>query len=361
MLKNSDALLSLLLICSPVLLLSPLVFLIGEVRKRIALRVAALAIVFGSYVILLFVLGPALLAGVIMYVADKPPHELGVLKGDRTLAGIRFPTGSNLWGYSDGAPSSLVLSKDIEINGIPAGKGTTVGFSWDDSKRAYQVGEITTGRGWTYRGVSVPPGSKIYLRKENIGQIYLPQGTGIEMNFASSPSSLPPPRPENGSGGSLATTPSKEADSIPVLGEAFLVVSSSPEERMMECVLARPLDRDGYKLAAGSLIRVFYEKGINGKLQGKVVMGTLREDCVLNGVTWPKGVRFQQLIGAGKTGTRYEVPSAVQVEDMLIQDPSTLEFDGDKLRSVLGHYIWRGEPYKSYRVDVDGEVQRVPE
>src|SRR5215469_15326105 len=106
MLKNSDALLSLLLICSPVLLLSPLVFLVREVRKRIALRVTALAIVFGSYVILLFVLVPALLAGVIMYVADKPTHEV-VLKEDQTLAAIRFPKGSKLSiGWADGKPSS---------------------------------------------------------------------------------------------------------------------------------------------------------------------------------------------------------------------------------------------------------------
>jgi hypothetical protein len=357
----SDALLTFLLSCSPVLLLSPLVFLIREVRKRSILRGAALAIVFASYVILLVVVVPALLAGVIMFVADQPPHELRVLKGDQTLAGIRFPKGSRLWGYPDGEPTSLVLSKDIEINGIPAGKGTTVGFSWDDAKKAYQVGEITTGCSWTYRGVFVPAGSKIYLSKDNPGQIYLPPGTGIEIDFGSSPSSSPPPRPEDSSPGSLATKPTKEVAGIPVLGEALLVVASSPDERMIECVLARPFDRDGYKLAAGSLIRILYEKGINGKLQGKVAMGTLREDCVLNGVTWPRGVRFQQLLGAGKTGTRYEVPTAVQVEDMLIQGPSTLEFEGDKLRSVYGHYLWRGQHYKSYQLGGGGWDHREPE
>jgi hypothetical protein len=128
MLKASDALVSFLVSCSPVLLLSPLVFLIREVRKRIVLRVAVLAIVFGSYVILLLVVVPALQAGAIMYVADKPPPEVDVRKGDQTLAGIRFPKGSKLSTYWHGTPSSLVLSKDNEVNGIPAGKGQLFGF-----------------------------------------------------------------------------------------------------------------------------------------------------------------------------------------------------------------------------------------
>jgi hypothetical protein len=220
MLKNSDALLSLLLICSPVLLLSPLVFLIREVRKRIVLRVAALASVFGSYVILLLVVVPALLAGVIMYVADKPTHEV-VLKEDQTLAGIRFPKGSKLSiRWADGKPSSLQLSKDTEINGIPAGKGTDVLFGAGD-----KVGVVTTGRAWTYRGIAVPAGSSIILGTNGIQSIDLP---------------------------------------------------------------------------------------------GAVVL---------------------------------------QVEDMLIQGPSVLDFDGDQLRSVVGHYVWHGERYKSYRVGRDGQIQ----
>jgi hypothetical protein len=224
MLKNSDALLSFLLICSPVLLLSPLVFLIREVRKRIALRVAALAIVFGSYVILLFVVVPALLAGAIMNVADKPTHEV-VLKENQTLAGIRFPKGSKLSvRWADGGPSSLVLSKDTEINGIPAGKGTDVLFGAGD-----KVGVITTGRAWIYRGISVPAGSSIILGTNGVRMIDLPSAV------------------------------------------------------------------------------------------------------VLN------------------------------VEDMVIEGPSVLEFDGDKLRSVVGHYVWRGDHYKSYRIGVDGQIQRVPE
>lgn len=224
MLKNSDALLSFLLICSPVLLLSPLVFLIREVRKRIALRVAALAIVFGSYVILLFVVVPALLAGVIMNVADKPTHEV-VLKENQTLAGIRFPKGSKLSvRWADGGPSSLVLSKDTEINGIPAGKGTDVLFGAGD-----KVGVVTTGRAWIYRGISVPAGSSIILGTNGVRMIDLPSAV------------------------------------------------------------------------------------------------------VLN------------------------------VEDMVIEGPSVLEFDGDKLRSVVGHYVWRGDHYRSYRIGVDGQIQRVPE
>ena len=324
-------------------------------RKRIVLRVAALAIVLGSYVILLFVVAPILLT--ILTMTDTPQFHEVVLKEDRTVAGIRFPKGSTLSTYPgvwpwDGDPHSLVLSTDIEINGIPAGKGTTVEFGWEDSLHAYRVGQLTTGRGWTYRGISVPAGSRISLRADDIWYIELSRGTGIKMDFGSSPSDLAPTRLEDRSQASLAIKLSKEVDGMPVLGEPFMVHSYSPNEQMMEFVLARPIDRDGYKLAAGSRVRVFYGKFINGERQGfKVVMGTLREDSVLSGVAWPKGVTFLQLVGAAETGAsfQYQVPGGVvlQVEDMLIQGPSILEFDGDTLRSVLGHYVWRGDQYKS--------------
>ena len=60
---------------------------------------------------------------------------------------------------------------------------------------------------------------------------------------------------------------------------------------------------------------------------------------------------------------RYEwrSPFELPVEDMLIQGPSTFEFEGTKLRSVYGHYTWRGQHYKSYQVGVDGQIQREPE
>ncbi len=130
----------------------------------------------------------------------------------------------------------------------------------------------------------------------------------------------------------------------------------------MECYLARPYDRDGCRLAAERSIRVLYKKGINGEGQGVVVGGTLREDCVLSGVTWPGGVSFEQLGGAAETGTRfrYEVPGtvALHVDDMLIQGPSTLEFAGDKLRSLHGHYTWRGKQYRSYQMGPGGQIER---
>lgn len=130
----------------------------------------------------------------------------------------------------------------------------------------------------------------------------------------------------------------------------------------MECYFARPYDRDGCRLAAERSIRVLYKKGINGEGQGVVVGGTLREDCVLSGVTWPGGVSFEQLGGAAETGTRfrYEVPGtvALHVDDMLIQGPSTLEFAGDKLRSLHGHYTWRGKQYRSYQMGPGGQIER---
>ena len=66
----------------------------------------------------------------------------------------------------------------------------------------------------------------------------------------------------------------------------------------------------------------------------------------------------------GTNGIRMiDLPSAVvlHVEDMLIEGPAVLEFDGDKLRSVVGHYIWCGDHYKSYRIGPGGQIQRVPE
>jgi hypothetical protein len=341
MLTASEPLIDCLLICSPALLLSPLVFLIREVRKRIVLRITAIAIVFGSYAILLFVVAPALLAGAIMYVADKPPptREI-VLKEDQTLAGIRFPKGSEVvmqqW-PTDWNPRTVVLSEDTEINGIPAGKGTTVWFGWDDTKHAYGVGQITTGRAWTYRGVFVPAGSTIF-----------PGTSALVM--------------QDGSRGSFQIRLAAETmvDGIPCRQVTF-----SLDERTIDYYLSQPLDRDGYNLPAGSVMEVLYEKGFNGEKQGKVVRATLPKGCVLSGVRWPWGITFQRLDGSAETGARirYEWRSPVRlpVEDMLIQGPSTFEFEGTKLRSVYGHYIWRGQHYKSFQVGVDGQIQREPE
>jgi hypothetical protein len=344
----------------PVLLLSPLVFLIGAVRKRIVLRAAALTIVGVCYLILLIMMIPA----VVMWLADRPTRDV-VIDRDQMLAGIRAPKGSELTTLrTDGKPVALLLSKDVDIDGIPAGKGTSVIFGLDD-----KVGVITTGRAWTYRGIHVPAASTVYMKGSNICVIDLSQATEIEGTLfpVYSRVAFPPfCRMRGGPRASLRISPSADTivDGNPCRGRP-LQVAFSFDERTMECYLARPFDRDGYKLAAGSLIRVLYKKGITGEGQGIVVRGTLRGDCELSGVTWPEGVSFQQLAGAGETGAsfRYEVPSAVSlhVDAMLIEGPSTLEFAGDKLRSLHGHYTWRGKHYSSYEVGAGGQIQRDPE
>lgn len=216
-----------LLYAWPLLLVSPLIFLVREVRKSTALQVTALAIVGACYLVLLFEVVPAIIAGVVMVVADKPTRDF-VINRDQTLAGIRFPKGSRVSTLvPDGRLSQVVLSEDIEIDGIPAGKGTPVLFGPGGN-----AGWVTTGRAWSYREIPVPAGSLV----------------------------------------SLSTSG----------GVHEIVLSASPAE-------------------------------------------------VLN------------------------------VDDMLIHGVATLNFDGDKLRSLFGHYVWRGKHYRSYKVGVDGQIQRQPE
>jgi hypothetical protein len=138
------------------LLASPFVFLIRKVRKTIALRVAALAVVVGSYLVAV----PAVIGAWIMVVADNPANHFvtNVIDQDQMFAGIRFPKGSTVKRFNYGKISDVVLSEDIEINGIPAGKGTTVGFRSDG-----KVGMVTTGRAWMYLGIPVPTGSTVFM------------------------------------------------------------------------------------------------------------------------------------------------------------------------------------------------------
>jgi hypothetical protein len=211
-----------LLCTSPLLLGSPLVFLISEVRKRTVLRLAALAIVGGCYLMLVFEVVPAIIAGAVMVVADRPTRDF-VINRDQTLAGIRFPKGSKIsTQISKGQLSPAVLSEDIEINGIPAEKGMPVIFGPDGNL------SLTTGRVWTYRGIPVPAGSIIFLSASGVYETVISQ-------------------------------PSAEVSSV--------------------------------------------------------------EDVTVHGV-------------------------------------ATLKFNGDRLTSLYGHYIWHGEHYQSYRVDVDGQIQR---
>jgi ABC-type sulfate transport system permease component len=79
----------------PLLLASPFVFLIKKVRKTSVLRVAALIVVCGSYVMLLFAV-PAVIGAWIMVAADNPANSFvtNVIDRDQMFAGIQFPKGS---------------------------------------------------------------------------------------------------------------------------------------------------------------------------------------------------------------------------------------------------------------------------
>ncbi len=169
----------------PVLLVSPLLFLMGAVRKRIVLRAAALTIVGLCYLILLIMMVPA----VVMWFADRPTRDV-VIDRDQVLAGIRAPKGSELTTLAtDGKPVALLLSADVDIDGIPAGKGTSVIFGLDD-----KVGVITTGRAWTYRGIHVPAASTIYMKTTKICLVDLSQATDVEGTLSPpiAASSFPP-------------------------------------------------------------------------------------------------------------------------------------------------------------------------
>jgi hypothetical protein len=216
---------------------SPLIFLITEVRSRPALRVAAGVIVAGSYFILLW-MAPFLLSMGLLYVGgmnDSPTINNSVINQDQPFYGITFPKGSTV-STMNGKLQGIILSKEIEIGGIPAGQGTYVSFSLDG-----RVLSVTTGRAWIYQGISVPAGSTVYPNAQFKKQV--PHTT----------------------------------------------------------------------------------RGISE-------------------------IRLSQPPNA-----------ATHVEDMLVYGGAALRFDGDKLTNVYGDYEWNGEYFKSYRVGVDGQIQRVRE
>ena len=49
------------------------------------------------------------------------------------------------------------------------------------------------------------------------------------------------------------------------------------------------------------------------------------------------------------------------VDQLLVGKSSTSIVLNRMLRSVLGHYVWRGDHYKSYRVGGDSQIRREPE
>jgi hypothetical protein len=151
-------LLGFILIFWPLLLASPFVFLIKEVRKTIALRVAALTVVGGSYFLLLLA-APAVIGAWIMSVADNPAPVTNVIDRDQVIAGIRFPKGSTVErGRFNGKIQNVVPSEDIEINGIPARRDRNVWFRPDGT-----VESLTTSRTWMYRGIPVPVESMVFM------------------------------------------------------------------------------------------------------------------------------------------------------------------------------------------------------
>jgi hypothetical protein len=222
------------------LLVSPLVFLIGEVRRRPALRVAAGTIFAGSCLLLLWVVAPFLIWMVIGWVSglDHPTKDYEINQ-DQTFAGILFPKGSTVSTINGGMLSRdtlqfIILSKETEIGGIPAGKGTYVWFSLDDGR----VVSVTTGRAWTYQGIPVPAGSTVSLNAQFKEQV------------------------------------------------------SHATSDISQILISQP-------------------------------------------------------------------PTVVtHVEDMLVHGNAVLRFDGDKLTALDGRYEWNGDYYKSYRVGVDGQIQR---
>jgi hypothetical protein len=156
---------------SPLLFVSPLVFLITEVRRRPALRVAAGTIVAASYLLLLSGPGPFLMSMIIMSLAGmNHPINQYVINQDQMFAGILFPKGSTVSTINGGMLSSdklqyIMLSKETEIGRIPAGKGTSVQFG--DGR----VMSVKTGREWIYQGISVPAGSIVSLNAQFNAQV----------------------------------------------------------------------------------------------------------------------------------------------------------------------------------------------
>jgi hypothetical protein len=87
---------------------------------------------------------------------DFPTIKDSLINQDQPFYRILFPKGSTV-STLNGKLQGIILSKETEIGGIPAGQGTYVSFSLDG-----RVLSVTTGRAWIYQGISVPAGSTVY-------------------------------------------------------------------------------------------------------------------------------------------------------------------------------------------------------
>jgi hypothetical protein len=104
---------------------------------------------------------------------------------------------------------------------------------------------------------------------------------------------------------------------------------------------------------------------------GRVISVKTGREWIYQGISIPagstvllNGAQFKAQVPHNTSGISQiliEQPRTVvtHVEDMLVYGTTLLNFDGDKLTALDGRYEWNGEYYKSYRVGVDGQIQRI--
>jgi hypothetical protein len=111
---------------------------------------------------------------------------------------------------------------------------------------------------------------------------------------------------------------------------------------------------------------------VSFSLDGRVLSVTTGRAWIYQGISVPAGstvypnAQFKKQVPHATSGISEirlsQPPNAVtHVEDMQVYGGAALRFDGDTLTNVYGDYEWNGEYFKSYRVGVDGQIQRVRE
>jgi hypothetical protein len=162
-----------------------------------------------------------------------------------------------------------------------------------------------------------------------------------------------------------------------------MLAADNPENNFVTRVIDHDETISGIRFPKGSKVSTLYGKlstivlsqgiAINGIPAGKGANVGFRSDGTVGyfttgrawsyrGIPVPVGsIIFLSPGGIYELVLSQQSNQVIHVEDMLVRGTATLQFDGERLRALNGHYEWHGGHYKTYRVDPDGRVLRVSE